>query len=194
MGMPSKSAAGVRRSWRFSSTPRIPAGTFPRIAAWADSVVLAVLGRAAEAAVQEAGPSNLSVQSLHHRRDARDGRPRVRADTWRGRATGIRGPRAGGHSTRRAVIGPTRNTRRRNVGGQERHGQEHGGDRGERQRIRRADTGRKLARSRETSNAPIAPMPVPITARVSPSRIIGPSTCLASRPWRCGCRFRGFAA
>ena len=45
---------------QFSSAEKIPTGTFSDVAQWADTIVLAVLGRAAEEALQEAGASNLS--------------------------------------------------------------------------------------------------------------------------------------
>jgi predicted dinucleotide-binding enzyme len=43
----------------FSQASGIPAGTFADVAGWAEAVVLAVKGDAAEEAVREAGPSNL---------------------------------------------------------------------------------------------------------------------------------------
>jgi predicted dinucleotide-binding enzyme len=43
----------------FSQSSGIQTGTFPEVAAWADGVVLAVLGRAAKEAVTEAGVDNL---------------------------------------------------------------------------------------------------------------------------------------
>lgn len=43
----------------FSDRSSISAGTFHDVAAWADTVVLAVLGRAADEALDEAGASNL---------------------------------------------------------------------------------------------------------------------------------------
>jgi 8-hydroxy-5-deazaflavin:NADPH oxidoreductase len=44
----------------FSKRSGIQAGTFAEVAAWAEAVVLAVKGDAAEAAVREAGPANLA--------------------------------------------------------------------------------------------------------------------------------------
>ena len=44
----------------FSKSSGIQAGTFAEVAAWAEGVVLAVKGDAAEAAVRDAGPANLS--------------------------------------------------------------------------------------------------------------------------------------
>jgi predicted dinucleotide-binding enzyme len=44
----------------FSKSSGIQAGTFAEVAAWAEGVVLAVKGDAAEAAVREAGAANLS--------------------------------------------------------------------------------------------------------------------------------------
>ena len=44
----------------FAKSAGIEAGTFAEVAAWAESVVLAVKGGAAEAAVREAVPANLS--------------------------------------------------------------------------------------------------------------------------------------
>ena len=44
----------------FSSTTGIPAGTTADVAAWADAIVLAVLGRGAGEALREAGASNLA--------------------------------------------------------------------------------------------------------------------------------------
>src|SRR3954467_12833847 len=44
----------------FASTAGIPAGTFAEVAAWAEAIVLAVKGDAAEAAVREAGDANLA--------------------------------------------------------------------------------------------------------------------------------------
>ena len=44
----------------FSNTSGIESGTFADVAAWADAVVLAVKGDAADAAVREAGPANLN--------------------------------------------------------------------------------------------------------------------------------------
>jgi predicted dinucleotide-binding enzyme len=44
----------------FSKSSGIQAGTFAEVAAWAEAVVLAVKGDAAEAAVRDAGPANLS--------------------------------------------------------------------------------------------------------------------------------------
>ena len=44
----------------FSEASGIQAGTFAEVAGWADAVVLAVLGRGAEQALREAGPSNLA--------------------------------------------------------------------------------------------------------------------------------------
>jgi predicted dinucleotide-binding enzyme len=43
----------------FTAKSGIPSGTFSDVAAWADAVVLAVKGTVAEAAVREAGESNL---------------------------------------------------------------------------------------------------------------------------------------
>ena len=43
----------------FSSAEKIATGTFGDVAQWADTIVLAVLGRAAEDALDEAGASNL---------------------------------------------------------------------------------------------------------------------------------------
>jgi predicted dinucleotide-binding enzyme len=48
----------------FSSAEQIPTGTFGDVAKWADTIVLAVLGRAAEAALHEAGPANLSGKTV----------------------------------------------------------------------------------------------------------------------------------
>lgn len=44
----------------YSRSTGIPAGTSADVAAWADAIVLAVLGRGAEAALREAGSSNLA--------------------------------------------------------------------------------------------------------------------------------------
>jgi 8-hydroxy-5-deazaflavin:NADPH oxidoreductase len=44
----------------FSKTSGIPAGTFADVAAWAEAVVLAVEGGAAEDALKTAGPANLA--------------------------------------------------------------------------------------------------------------------------------------
>jgi predicted dinucleotide-binding enzyme len=44
----------------FSKSSGIPAGTFAEVAVWAEAVVLAVKGDAAEAAVREAGAANLA--------------------------------------------------------------------------------------------------------------------------------------
>lgn len=43
----------------FSKASGIPAGTFADVAAWADAIVLAVKGTAAESALQQAGAANL---------------------------------------------------------------------------------------------------------------------------------------
>jgi len=43
----------------FAQSAGIVAATFPEVAAWADTIVLAVAGRVAKAAIDEAGPANL---------------------------------------------------------------------------------------------------------------------------------------
>src|ERR687894_495013 len=45
---------------KFSKTTGIKEGTFPEVAAWAEAVILAVLGKAAVEAVELAGPGKLS--------------------------------------------------------------------------------------------------------------------------------------
>ncbi|MBI4484569.1 MAG: NAD(P)-binding domain-containing protein [Acidobacteria bacterium] len=44
----------------FVKSSGIPAGSFPEVAAWAEGIVLAVKGSAAEAAICEAGPANVA--------------------------------------------------------------------------------------------------------------------------------------
>ena len=44
----------------FARKTEIATGTFADVARWADTIVLAVLGRAAEEALEEAGPANLN--------------------------------------------------------------------------------------------------------------------------------------
>lgn len=45
---------------QFSSSSGIPSASFDEVAAWADTLVLAVLGRGAEEALQDAGATNLA--------------------------------------------------------------------------------------------------------------------------------------
>lgn len=51
-------------TWKEGAGPKAQIGTFSEAAAWADSVVLAVKGSAAEAAVEQAGATNLAGKTV----------------------------------------------------------------------------------------------------------------------------------
>jgi len=55
---------GKLEAWKAGASPKAHIATFAEAARWAESVVLAVKGSAAEAAIEQAGPQNLAGKTV----------------------------------------------------------------------------------------------------------------------------------